>query len=70
MTHGVPLSECPVSTETVQLGEDEYLAPRPAPAPAPAPDLVRTLGLDPEPDTDPSGYLVPSSPVKLHYTKC
>ena len=66
MTHGVPLSECPVSTEAVQLGEDEYLAPRPAPAP----DLVRTLGLDPEPDTDPSGYLVPSTPVKLHYTKC
>ena len=68
MTHGVPLSECPVSAEAVQLGEDEYLAPRPAPAPAP--DLVRTLGLDPEPDTDPSGYLVPSTPVKLHYTKC
>ena len=40
MTHGVPLSECPVSAEAVQLGEDEYLAPRPAPAPAP--DLVRT----------------------------
>ena len=37
MTHGVPLSECPVSAEAVQLGEDEYLVPRRAPAPAPAP---------------------------------